>query len=420
MPATTTTGSSNIASLDSDILVNLCTGVFSIDLSPSIWIGGGAGNALGASIKITNPYGVVIKNYPTSGYDFYTPFTSTVSVSVPTQANNYIYGSYIVTVQLTDSDGTLYTVTKTVNICAPDSANKTRNYGSLSATMDGNCVTGRVTIIADTPPTYKGFDSDSQVNAFVLKYPTVSLKAPENITVNNFSAQLYEGEYRFEGTICAHYSLGDNVFVQVNYKVKRYKTILCLLDRACIAARLASLQEQIDSDCTDKEKIETQNVIIETLLLLQIIDSNTAEGYDPSDFIAKLEDVLGCVCTCNCAEGTPIIPLNPTGDFVVEGCNVTSVTAGLTKTYTINNYSYIVEVTPNGNAITITTPTLANCIQTQTLTFNIAVVYAQVKSQINNSTEQTFWASIIKAALTGLDGTCLNLSTSQINALTLK
>lgn len=408
MSAKVITGSPNIASLDFNVLADLCEGVFTADLDSTIWIGSGASNVLGASFKVTNPLGVVIKNYPTSGYDIYPPMTEDVEVNVPTQASNYQYGTYIFEVSLTDSDSTIYTLTKSVKICTPDSKNKTRNYGSLSATLDGNCVTGRVVVIADTPPNYQGFTTDSQVNDFTLLYPTVSEVVPLETTQNNFSVQLYEGEYQFSGTICAHYSLGDNTFANVNYRVKRNKTIKCLLDRACVAARLSELQYELTvSDCTDAEKIATQSRIINALLLLTVIDGLANDGQDPSDQIVLLEKVLGCICTCNCAEGTPIIPLNPTGDFSVEGCNVEEDTAGLTTIYTINNYAYYVDFVPNGGAITISLPTLNNCTQTQVLTFNIANVYAQIKAQINSTAQYNYWASVINHSWDALDLSCI-------------
>lgn len=410
----TITDSVNIASLDFAELSDLCEGIFSIDLSPSIWISGGASNVLGASVKVTNPYGVVIKYPTTSGYDIYPPMTSTVEVDIPTQASNYQYGTYSVEVFLTDANGTIYTLTKPVKICAPNK-NKNVNYGSLSATLDGNCVTGRVAIMADTVPTYQGSISDSQVNDFTLKYPTVSEMSPEETNIGAFSAQLFEGEYRFEGTICAHYSLGDNLFANVNYRVKRYKTIRCLLDKSCVAARLAELQYQISQDCTDKEKIATQNTIINSLLLITVIDGLTNDGQDASDYISQLESVLGCVCTCNCADGTPIIPINPTGDFVVQGCNVTVETAGLTVTYTIENYAYVVDVAENGNAITITSPTLEDCTKTQVITFNIEVVYDQIKGQIVNTTEYNYWSSIVNHSLDDLEVECLGGSQESWN-----
>ena len=157
----TITDSTNIASLDSKILSDLCSGVFEVDVTPSIFIGAGADNVMGANVRITNPYGVVIKQYPTSGYDIYPPMTDVVEVDIPTQASNYQYGQYKVDVELIDANGTVYTISKNINICAPDANNKTRNYGSLSAQLNGICKDGKVYVIADSAPVYNGAISDS-------------------------------------------------------------------------------------------------------------------------------------------------------------------------------------------------------------------------------------------------------------------
>jgi len=420
MPAKSITNSTNIASLNSTILVDLCNGIFSIDISNSIWIGTGYENIEGVSVKIVNPYGVVIKNYPTSGYDINDPIDDTVEVDIPTQANNYQYGQYVVTVKLTDVPGVSYEVEKLVSFCAPDQNNKTKKYGSLSAILDGNCKSGKLFVSADNVPTYKGVISNSQVNSLVLKYPTVSQVDPLTTSHTSFSAVLFEGEYRFEGTICANYELGDSVSAQVQYKVKKIKNIRCLLDRSCVAARLSQLHAQLDTDCNDAEKYGTQGVIIHVLMLLSVIDANVNDGQDASDLIEELEGVLGCSCTCNCAEGTPIINNSPASDISIEGCNVSSEVVGLTTIYTIDNHNYITEIVDNGGALTISYPTLADCTKTQTITLNIGVVYTQIKAQISNSTEYNYWASVIKNALSGLDATCLGLNSIQVNELTLK
>ena len=128
MPNLIITNSANIASIDSDILADLCGGNFYVDILSSIWIGTGYNNVLGASVQIINPYGVIIKNYPTSGYDIYPPMSSVVTVSIPTQAGNYQYGQYSVNFRLTDANGTEYTVSKQLTICAPNQQNKTVKY----------------------------------------------------------------------------------------------------------------------------------------------------------------------------------------------------------------------------------------------------------------------------------------------------
>ncbi len=145
------TDSLNISTLDMKVVANMCTGFFLIDVTPSVYIGGGSGNITGVKFKITNPYGVVIKDFPV-GYDVAAPLTSVISQYIPTQAGNFQYGNYIFDVQLTDADTTVYTLSKTLNLCPPNSKDRTKNYGVLSAKLDAACSTDLLYVELDTPP----------------------------------------------------------------------------------------------------------------------------------------------------------------------------------------------------------------------------------------------------------------------------
>lgn len=419
MPGTNTSGSSNIALLDSKIVADLCGGAFYIDVTPSIWIGTGYNNVEGADVRITNPYGVVIKEYPTSGYDIYPPMTAVIGINIPTQAGNFQYGTYTVEVRLTDSDGTEYTVSKPVNICQPDAQNKTRNYGSLSAELNGICLDGKMYVIVNTPPNYKGNVVQSQVNDFTLEYPTSSGIDELETSVTSFSTYLFEGVYKITGTICATYNNGDNVFFKVNYKVKRKKEVYCSIDDCCVSWKLNELSLLLDTDCTQAEKDNTNGIIGSALFYLKQAEMDARCGNDPSDAIAKLEAVLGCKCTCNCNEGTPIINNNPAKDFNITGCNVIKTTVGLTDSYVINNYAYTTAVVPNGGVLTIGAQTESSCTKTQPLSFSISVAYAQIKNLANATSDQaTFWAYIINKTLAGIDATCIGYTGPQWNGMT--
>lgn len=419
MPAIIINNSPNIASLDEKIVADLCGGIFYVDITPSVWIGTGYNNVMGASVQIINPYNVAIKNYPTSGYDIYSPMTDVIEVDVPTQAGNYQYGQYAISVQLTDANGTIYTISKQVNICAPNPLNKTVKYGSLSALLNGSCKNGAFYIITDTVPAYGGVISNSQVNAFTLEYPTSSGKSVLSTTIGSFSDVLFEGVYKWKGTICANYNIGDNVSVKVNYQVYKEKNIKCVLDETCLAAAFSNLNSQINSDCTDAEKEQTQATLVQAMALIKNIELLVDSGLDASDYIDQLEDVLGCVCTCNCAVGTPIINNSPNKDFNITGCGFTKTTVGLTDTYTFDPSNlYIVAVNPNGGVLTVTAPVLSDCTQTQTFSFNIAAAYTQIKALINNSTEYNYWASIINKSWDSLDVSCLGYNSGTWATLT--
>lgn len=148
------TGSSNIAVLDSRVIVDLCIGKFYIDLTPSTYIGDGADNVLGAKVKITNPYGVVIKDYA-APYEIAPSLTegmdTVVQFNVPLQSLNYQYGKYVIDVKLIDSDSKEHVITKTIDVkCIPNTKNK--KYGTISAELKGSCKDGKVRVFVNTPP----------------------------------------------------------------------------------------------------------------------------------------------------------------------------------------------------------------------------------------------------------------------------
>jgi len=308
--STPTTGSPNVTSLDSRIYADMCAGYFYVDTSPTVYISTGNLNVQGASVKITNPVGVVINEYITSGFDIYPPMTSVFSFAIPEIAGNFQYGTYTIDVRLTDANGTSWVISKSVNLCPPDPNNATRKYGCLSATLKGNCNTGNLVVLLNQPPNYKGKAFTSQVNDLQLEYPTASGLDPLDTTHGSFSVQLYEGQYKLTGTSCVLYLYGDSVYFKVNYKVKCEKIIYCIIDECCVQAKLAELQLKVNSDCTQAQKDETNSIAVSALWLFELAKLTAQCGEDPSDYIADLEKLLGCKCTCNCNEGTPVI-----GDF---------------------------------------------------------------------------------------------------------
>ena len=121
---------------------------------------------MGAKVKITNPYGAVIKDF--GGYDILPPMTGQVGVIIPTQAGNYQFGVYKVEVQLTDGDGEVYTLSKNINICQIDKSNKAKKFGNINAQINGDCANGKVIVQVNKAPAYNG-KNVMQIKMFVRK-----------------------------------------------------------------------------------------------------------------------------------------------------------------------------------------------------------------------------------------------------------
>ena len=414
--------SNNIALLDSRVIASLCEGKFLVDLYPSNFIDNGAALVLGASVKVVSPTGVTIKNYPSSGYDIAndSPSMSTiVEINIPTQASNFQYGVYMVTAKIVDEDGTEYeTLPKPVKICHPDKNDKSKNHGCLSAVISGDCKSGSLFIDTDTPPNYQKVEVLEQTNDLVLEYPTGSTLDPLSSDIPSWSVRLYEGIYKVRGTICATYALGDNVYVDVPYKVKKDKNVKCSLDECSVAAGLAELNKKYNDACSEELKKPYALKSAKALLLLKVIDMAIECGSDPSDYVAELESILGCQCTCNCSEGTPFINNSPVKDFVFTGCGFNKTTIGLTDHIEIFNRSYEISIGNNGGILMAGEPSIEGCVVKLPISFNMSRLYGQVKTIATS--DYLSWASIVNKSLDGIDASCLDITELQWNAMTLK
>lgn len=413
--ATKITDSTNISVLDSRIIGSLCDGQFIIDLLPSVFIGSGASNVLGAKVKITNPYGVVIKPYG-SGYDIAPPLTDAYTQNIPTQAGKPQYGIYTIAVQLTDEGGKTYEIIKTINVCT---------YTSDSHPCDerlrviASCKNGTVTVAVAEPPVFKGQYAESRTIELTVDYPTASGLAQLVTTYGNFSVALFQGVYKFDLEVCATYNMGDNILLRLPYTLLMDKNVKCLLDYTCIYPQIKRLNDKINSNCSQREKEENASVVLDALRLLKTAELANDAGEDASDYIDELETLLGCQCTCDCS-GSPIINGSPSTSLAIEGCGVVKTTVGLTDIYTIDNFDWEIVADDTQNVITISAPSQYNCTKSQVVNFSIAAAYAGIKTQIGSQTEYNYWASVVNNALINIDVACLGYTTEQWNAFTLK
>lgn len=405
--------STNLTLLDSRIFVNVCIGQFTIDLSPSVFIGSGASNVLGAKVQITNPYGAIIKPY-TGAYDMTPPsVTAPYEFDIPTQAGKLQFGVYTIAVKLTDSDNTEYTITKQVNVCSYTSDSHACDN---RLRVEADCANGRVNVAVGEPPTFKSIYAESKTTSLVVDYPTASGQPQLTTTYTNFSLQLFQGVYKFALSVCATYNMGNNVYLQLPYSQTLEKNVKCLLDYSCIYPQIKKLHDNIDQSCSQKEKENLANIALNAVLNLWSAELANRAGADPSPYIDELEKLLGCQCTCDCLS-SPIINNTPATNIAIEGCNITQTQVGLTTVFTFNNKNYFLQVDSSG-VFGISDIISYDCNAYQVLTFNPLAAYSQMASIANSGTEYLFWASVINKSLNGIDATCLGYNTAQWTALT--
>lgn len=424
---TTIANSPDISVLDFKIIADLCQGKFLIDLSASAFIGTGAQNVQGAKVKIINPFDVEIKTFGLT-FDLTkigipaSIVNSTFEYPIPKVNTLFQYGLYVITVELTDSTGKKYLVTHNLGICEPNPKNKTAKFGSINAQLLGNCINGKLTVLIDEPPVYKGVAFESKTQNSTLTYPTGGPATPYQTTASAFSVILYEGVHILKSDLCVTYNLTQNNYVRVPYKVSCKKNILCRIDLCCVYDKLAEINLSLDG-CDAHKRENLIDVTFDALRLLKTIELGASCGEDISDYIEQLENLLNCKCSCSAAEGTPVSNNTPTKDFTITGCNVLKTVNGLTDTYVIENYAYEVDINPATSFITMSAPTLTDCIKKQQLTFNVAGLYAAVKGLIVNQTEYNYWGTVLNNNLMNIPSgllACLGLQTAQWNALTFR
>lgn len=413
MAGKTISTSPNIAVLDSRIFGDTCEGIFTVDATPSVFIGGGASSVLGAKVKITNPYDVVIKDY-LAGYDIAAPLTAAYEHDIPTQAGKIQYGIYTIALQITDADGATYEIIKKINVCTYTDASHPCDE-RLRVVAD--CKNGRVTVTLTEPPVFRGIYSQSQTVEITVDYPTASGLAQLVSSYGNFSMQLFQGEYKIVAEVCATYDFGDNVYLRLHYDVTMYKNVKCLLDYTCIWPRIKQLNDKIDSNCSQKQKEEYSLVVLDALRLLKTAELANDAGEDASDYINALEKLLGCQCTCDCS-GSPIVNGTPSTNVAIEGCGVTKETVGLTDVYTIDAVRYFLTLATNEDVLTLSAVSEYGCTIYQAIGFNAGNAYLKMKAQVNNTTEYNFWAGVVNNSLASLDATCLGYNSEQWAALT--
>lgn len=409
-----TPNSPNIAVWDSRVIGDTCAEKFIVDATPSTFIGAGASSVLGAKVKIVNPWGVTIKDY-TASYDIAAPFSVAYELDIPKQAGQLQYGVYMVSLKAVDSDNTEYEITKPLDVCS---------YTSDSHPCDkrmrikADCKNGVVKVSVAEPPIFKGKYAESRTQEWTINYPTASGLPPETTDQGNFALQAFQGVYLIEGSVCATYNMGDNVYLRLTYEESQEKNVKCLLDYTCIWPGIKKLNDKIDAGCSQKDKELYSSMILDALRLLTTAELANDAGEDASKYIDELEKLLGCPCRCDCG-ASPIINGNPSTNVLIEGCLVEKTTVGVTDVYTIGGRSYFVTEDDTQNVIHFSSVNEYGCVAYQQLFYNSGNAYTAMKGHISNITEYNYWAGVINNALGDLVATCLGYNTSQWAALTL-
>lgn len=415
MAGTIINGSPNITTLDANFTIDMCNGIFKVDVIRSAFVV--PGNILGAKVKIThNTYNTVIRDYPSSTYDIDDVSADFFQMNLPTQGLIYQVGKYTIDVELTDADNQKYYVSKTGEIC------EFNDSGFECAKAVADCKNGHLHIVVNKPPNYRGKQSSNQTQTWKVVFPDHE-QDPIQSSYPNFSVDLYEGIYTITGSVCAEYDFGDGVKVKVPYSANFKKPVTCSIDYSCIRPRIKYYYDLADSGCSLTEKMGYLTVISRAYDLVQTIEMEADAGGDPSPYIDELEILLDCKCGCGCGfSNSQVLNSIPAANVQITGCGFDEELVGLTKIY--NFAKQFTGLTFNSqNVISAGGNVESTCGFAIPINYSSTNAYAAIKLLINTSTEYNFFGNVIKQHLTGISPAllaCIGLDTTTFNALTLK
>jgi hypothetical protein len=336
MPVSTPS-SSYIQILDSRIVADLCAGKFYVDLTPSTFFSGGAAGMKGAKVKILDQNFRVIKDYPT-GYDFGTSgdiATHVLEFAVPKVGGVYKFGTYTISVSVTDGDNKVFDLSKTVKLSFPDLKDASKNYRTAKATIVAIPKDDRVHIVVDPPQNYGNAAPSTYAADVIVEFPLSSLEPGIIQDTLDFYVNLYDGIYKVSGNVCVTYVLPNSVSIRLSYVVKGEKDVLYTLDFMCVLDKLAELNSEISCDRTcHKERERLSSVAMEALFLLKSAEIAASVGQDPSAYLHKLNYLLGIdEADPGCQNRTSILHASDGG--ITDGvCVTTNLSDGsVTVTY---------------------------------------------------------------------------------------
>lgn len=366
--------------------------------------------------------------------------TETFSDSWPKPFNSVEWSGapYTLTLYARDSEGTVYSITKTASIRRPNGNLPTSKnpYGTAKVYVKVICERGRVYFEDQTPTSYKGIEGVRVSSALSVAYPldsTGSIPDPFRLTTfSNVEVPISYGSdnYQFSATSIYDYDFGDYVHVRIKYQQIERFAVLCNIDISPIVCGVQKMMDDIvNGSCPDSTEASRKLTLINGKLGLVIAGKiEPLLGIDVPKLIKEIEAIgeFGCDC-CNTPTG-----IIPDAASTIDGYTYDVVHVGgdiqgtVTKEDTIihinlRDKSYVVQMSPGSPADTTAfTFTNSTSVDGFTKTYELHVSASQLAedlaySILGDAGLLNLWQSIFAGNLEfniTVDGGCIFQSTS--------
>jgi hypothetical protein len=353
--------SANINTFDYDVEYNLNTKQVTLtDASSYV----NALNVVGIVFKLTSPSGIIYHNNTNYAIPDITPnLPSPFSKNMPTFNTAVEYGTYTVLGSIKDGDGTVYQLTKTLNVCKPKQCKgATGSNSCVTIEKKVDCLKSALIYSDVTIYTYNGVEGDVVCDVDVTFPTSTGLPPLLNNNIKQFSlSPIYNGAYIFTANNTATYDFGDGQTVVILYKLDETIDVNCsisLCELECALAEYIKEYETLKGTGSTKERTMASNIVLLSVKLQQLRMSIEC-GNDVTTLLTEVETILGKKCSCDCGAVNPAgaqVEANTTIQ-ILEGCGDISVETteiGNTTTFTVSDITYVIDTNrPNGVTITM-------------------------------------------------------------------
>lgn len=345
---------------------------------------------------------------------------------------------YTLTMYARDSEGNIYSITKTASICHPNGNTQlSKNpYGVASVYIKVICERGRVYFEDRTATTWKGIEGVRVASSLSMAYPLdASGSIPSPFRKTDFSnvevpISYASDNYQFSAYSIYDYDFGDYVYVRVKYIQQQRFSVLCNIDLSPLACGIAKLIDNVENgNCEDVTESSRKLALINSKFALVMMGKiEPLTGVDVPKLIREIEEIGEFDCDC-CNTPSGIIPDAAstidgyTFDIVRVGGDVGGTVTHEDTVITFNLYdkSYVFAMYPGSpndtSAFTISNQTSEDGY-TKTYYLNVSALQfgEDLANAILGNAEllnlwQTIFAGQLDFNLT-VDGACIFQSTS--------
>lgn len=350
------------------------------------------------------------------------PSLSETQVTIDNLVGGLLYfGTYHIKGTLVEADASTYVIEFDVEVCDSNLL-KTNNYIQGCINAEANCITAKLTITDQNSYIYNKLSAEFVEYNAKMWLPNNPDGGLEEFTFNDLPyvktlANYYTGNYQISVTSVATYALDCGAFLAITYKSALTKTIDCTAS-ICELNCCWTESNQIASGGGQKAGQMQDKIAEATPYYLEAV-GNYICGKNAESAIAKVNEILGCSCTCR--------------QYLIQPAPITLGTANvfgdcgtvvdLDDNGDIHIHSFVYTITkgdPSDLGYNIVTTQINECTKRTVISFDYDVLQQNILNAIANNPQYIInWQDVLGINDCPCDGITISNGSELISLNTL-